>query len=154
MAGWLWDGAEGTPGRNDLGEGQLIRANESEDYHYDLWLDNDFIARNYGRGNLEPVQSATVRGARSRLVDLRPGREFPLLNQQQINAASFLWPGNGGLFTVELNAWHLADRGDPPPRLGRAGSRRSRQGRQRLAVSLDRAIGLVFVGDKAINPRV
>jgi hypothetical protein len=55
-----------------------------------------------------------VKGARSRQVDLRPGREFSLLNQGQINAASFLWPGNGGLFTVELNAWHIADRGEPP----------------------------------------
>src|SRR5439155_18935746 len=51
LAGWLWDGSgsyPASPHRNDAGEGQLIRANESEDYHYDLWLDNDFIARNYG----------------------------------------------------------------------------------------------------------
>jgi hypothetical protein len=116
LAGWLWDGSDGdaAPTRNDSGEGQLIRANESEDYHYDFWLDNDFIARNYGSPNLEPVRSAVVKGARSRLVDLRPGREFSLLNEGRINAASFLWPGNGGLFTVELNAWHIADRGEPP----------------------------------------
>ena len=52
LAGWLWEGGpsdvDASPHRNDSGEGQLIRANESEDYHYDIWFDNDFIARNYG----------------------------------------------------------------------------------------------------------
>jgi hypothetical protein len=117
LAGWLFEGSPeypGAPHRTDAGEGQLIRANESEDYHYELWLDNDFIARNYGSPmNLEPIRSAIVKGARSRLIDLRPGREFALLNDGKINAASFTWPGSG-LFTVELNAWHITDRGDPP----------------------------------------
>lgn len=118
LAGWLWegypDGSSPSPDRNDSGEGQLIRANESEDYHYDFWLDNDFIARNYGSPvNLQPIRDAIVKGARTHLIDLRPGYEFSLLNRGRINAASFLWPGNGGLFTVELNAWHIADRGEP-----------------------------------------
>jgi hypothetical protein len=114
LAGWLFEGDPATPYRNDGSEGQQIRANESEDYHYDFWLDNEFVSRNYGTPiNLEPVRSAVVKGARSRLVDLRPGWEFPLLNDGRINAASFTWPGSA-LFTAELNAWHIADRGVPP----------------------------------------
>jgi hypothetical protein len=125
LAGWLWEGSsdgDASPHRNDGGEA-AHRDNESEDYHYDFWLDNDFIARNYGNPNLEPIRSAIVKGARSRLIDLRPGREFSLLNDGHVNAASFIWPGTGGLFTVELNAWHIADRGAPPS--GWAGTEQS-----------------------------
>jgi hypothetical protein len=110
IAGWL---ADGNPVRTDVGP-PVNRSNESEDYHYDCWLDNEFIERNYGTPfNLEPVASAIVKGNRTNLVDLRPGREFPLLIGGKINAGSFTWPGNG-LFTVELNAWHIAARGEPP----------------------------------------
>ncbi|MFI7546537.1 hypothetical protein [Actinoplanes sp. NPDC049599] len=115
LAGWLWQDGDTAPTRNDSGEADVIRANESEDYHYDIWLDNDFITRNYDTpALLKPVRDAIVKGARSRLIDLRPGRDIPLVNLGHATAASFLWPGNGGLFTVELNAWHIADRGRPP----------------------------------------
>lgn len=116
LAGWLYEGdasgGRATPHRNDASG---LRAGESEDWHYDVWLDNDFIRRNYGNPPLEPVASAIMKGNPVPLF--APGapavRLLPLLAGGVADAASFTIPGSE-LMTAELNAWHKADRGSKP----------------------------------------
>jgi hypothetical protein len=112
LAGWVH---KDMPMRNDGGPG--VRPGESEDYHYDLWLDNDFIVRNYTVGStvLEPVASAVIPGNPVPLfAPFRPPvPRIPLVSSGIINAATFTIPGSE-LLTAELNAWHKADRGAKP----------------------------------------
>lgn len=80
--------------------------NASEDCHYDILLDPDFIARHYGT-NAGPLEGALLRG-NQRLVREPPAPKISLLNGQPVNVGTFLMPGTigAGELTVELNAWH------------------------------------------------
>jgi hypothetical protein len=111
LGGWLFD-----PQRND-GPTPLQMA--SEDWHYDILLDPDFIERNYSSPVLvEPVRSAALPG---NVVPLNAGPAAPIpllssntaLTTSKPSAAAFMMPGNG-IFTVELNAWHTWARGARP----------------------------------------
>jgi len=104
LAGWVMD-----PGRND--GTAFAGTTGSEDWHYDLFLDPDFIERNYGLPVLvEPLPSSALPG---NVVPLIRGAAtpVPLLSSDPARASSrptaatFTLPGTGG-FTVELNAWH------------------------------------------------
>lgn len=100
LAGWLYEENPQMPQRNN---GTGLPSNETEDFHYDLWLDDDFLARNYGGlTNLKP--SATLSQ-----IPANGGTAMPLLdpNTQRLNASSLTLPGSE-LLTVELNAWHTA----------------------------------------------
>jgi hypothetical protein len=94
LAGWLVT----TPGRNPDGG--------TEDWHYDIWLDNDFIERNYSATS-PPLAAAVMPGRWYTEADniIEPKIRIPLTGGNQPNAGTFLIPGTD-LFTVELNAWH------------------------------------------------
>jgi hypothetical protein len=111
VAGWLFD-----PHRND-GPTPLPMA--SEDWHYDIYLDPDFIERNYSSPVVvEPLRSAVLPG---NVVPLSagPATPIPLLSANSAlptskpTAAALTMPGNG-ILTVELNAWHTWARGARP----------------------------------------
>jgi hypothetical protein len=115
VAGWLFEGSPGTasmPNRNDASG---LRTGESEDYHYDVWLDNDFIRRNYPNATIEPLASAVIKGSPVPLFVLGAPAppQIPLLGGTAPSAATFTIPGSP-LMTAELNAWHKADRGAKP----------------------------------------
>jgi len=113
LAGWLTD-----PGRND---GTSPGATGSEDWHYAITLDPDFIERNYGSPVvIEPLKTAALPG---HVVPLARGNAtpIPLLSQDtskrtsKPTAAAFTMPGMGH-FVVELNAWHnWSDARGPKP---------------------------------------
>ena len=114
IAGWLIG-----PGPSRSQEGGVLRPNEAEDYHYDLWLDGDFLARTYNLSHLvgepywmDPLATAETEGARN-LLSVEPTFVYPIIKDNTLNAASLTWPGNS-IQTVELNAWHLEDRKTPP----------------------------------------
>jgi hypothetical protein len=103
IAGWVEGPNRHSPGNAPDGE--------TEDWHYDLYLDNDFIERNYGPLGMQ-LAGLVI-----------PGRpEHGLFDQTTpvplvlgaVNASSFMMPGEGD-FTVELNSWHKPQRGPPPP---------------------------------------
>lgn len=104
LAGWL-----ASPGRND---GTSPRPTASEDWHYDLFLDPDFIERNYAGGGIavEPVKSAALPG---HVVPMIRGSAtpIPLLSTNSAaptskpTAAAFTLAGMSH-FVAELNAWH------------------------------------------------
>lgn len=107
LAGWLVGGVD--LDRHD-GAGNA-GTNASEDWHYDLYLDPDFIERNYtAYAPVEPLWSAWLPG---NVVPLIAGPATPirLLSQDATlptsrpTASAFTLPGNS-VFTVELNAWH------------------------------------------------
>jgi hypothetical protein len=109
LAGWLTERYF----RNDGGESSH-RTNESEDWHFDLVLDNDFIVRNYGKVALEPITSAKMPGNVVPLFEFGRGPVLPIqLVSGPVTASTFLMPGKN-TFVVELNAWHVADRGQKP----------------------------------------
>jgi hypothetical protein len=111
LAGWL----TGSQFRNP---NDPILQQASEDWHFDLYLDPDFIERNYGAASeregptvlVEPLRSALLPGNVSP-ADRATAPRIPLLSQdpaQQTHlptASAFTLPGNGD-FTAELNAWH------------------------------------------------
>lgn len=110
LAGWIIGPPDGGPGRND---GTSSGTTASEDWHYDIYLDPDFIDRNYGTAYaVEPVQSAVIPG---NVVPLSNGAAtpIPLTANPKPNAATFLLSGSG-IFGVELNAWHESARGPKP----------------------------------------
>jgi hypothetical protein len=113
IAGWLTGSPDETPGRNDgIYAGSVTH--ETEDWHYDIYVDPDFIARNYGTAYLvQPVQGAIIPG---NVVPLSNGSATPIPlvpNGARPNASTFLMPGKGFL-EVELNAWHIPARGFQP----------------------------------------
>jgi predicted nucleic acid-binding protein len=59
LAGWLV-GGKGL-GRNDGDDDADWGPHASEDWHFDLWLDNDFIEKTYSDA-LGPLRDATIRG--------------------------------------------------------------------------------------------
>lgn len=110
LAGWLGD-APGQLGRND-GNDQGTAV--TEDWHYDIYLDPDFIDRNYGTAYpVEPIQSAVLPG---NVVPLIAGAATPIAlvaPGTKPNAGAFLL-GGSGIFGVELNGWHNFARGTKP----------------------------------------
>ncbi|MEI7846552.1 MAG: hypothetical protein WCK35_12180, partial [Chloroflexota bacterium] len=97
LAGWLVG-----PGRNIGNENPPA----TEDWHYDIWLDNGFIERNYN-SSTPPLATAVMTG---RWFDeftsiLNPNIHIPLTGGSQPDAGTFLLPGTD-LMTIELNAWH------------------------------------------------
>lgn len=82
-----------------------------EDWHYNLFLDPDFIERNYATpAVIEPIRRASLPG---NVVPLIRGSATPIpllssdptLPTSKPTAATFTLPGNAN-FVVELNAWH------------------------------------------------
>jgi len=113
LAGWL-----SGPKREDVG---FAGTTGSEDWHYTIFLDPDFIERNYGGSLLiEPLKSAALPG---HVVPFIRGTAplIPLLSHDAAaatskpTAAAFTLPGLAN-FEVELNAWHTwsAARGPKP----------------------------------------
>jgi hypothetical protein len=103
LAGWL----VGTPDRNgDSG---------TEDWHYSIWLDNDFIERNY-RATTQPLAAATIPGRWYSPSDnlIHPYTPIPLTGGTQPNAGTFLVPGLD-IMNVELNAWHRSKHDNQVP---------------------------------------
>jgi hypothetical protein len=100
LAGWL------------IGDDLLGRNNgvdpATEDWHYGLSLDNDFIERNYAP-NTEPFASAIMPGRWFNIADniVHPKKPMSLTDGKHLNASTFMLPGNGYL-EVELNAWHVS----------------------------------------------
>ena len=99
LAGWL----VGDEARHQEYEG------ETEDWHYHLWLDNDFIERNYTASSPE-LATAIMPGRWITWGDdkLHPRMKIPLTGGKQPNASTFLMPGTPDVFIVELNAWHAS----------------------------------------------
>lgn len=106
LAGWLYVGNPDIPG-DDSKPSRYNAPNllpgETEDFHYDIWLDDDFLARNYGGvTGLKPLLSM------SQIPPEGGGSvALPLLDPttQRLNVSSLTLPGSE-LFAVELNAWH------------------------------------------------
>ena len=94
LAGWL----VGAPHRNADGG--------TEDWHYNIWLDNDFIERNYS-ATTQPLAPATIPGRWYTWGDnvIHPYIPIPLTGGSQPNASTFLLPGLD-IMNVELSAWH------------------------------------------------
>ena len=103
LAGWLFN-----PGRND--DSVPNKSNVSEDWHYDVLLDADFLERNYGApGQVDSVMSAILPGNLWG-ADNPPAPPIPLFLSNQTSrqmAAALTLPG-AQFMTVELNAWHIA----------------------------------------------
>ena len=95
LAGWLTATPDPITGYN------------GEDLHYSIWLDNDFIERNYGP-TTNGLNSAIVPGRWFDWADngLHPKVPIALTGGQQPNAGNFILPGKDE-FTVEMNAWHI-----------------------------------------------
>jgi hypothetical protein len=109
LSGWL-QGGEGNLGRNRAGGPAA-----SEDWHYTIWLDEDFIERNYGPDD-KPLLGAVMTGNQ---IEVRPGAPtISLLNGKAPTADTFMLPGLNvpnvefSGFVVELNAWHISGRGE------------------------------------------
>src|SRR6266496_18435 len=123
LAGWLTE----TPSRN-TGDDPT-----TEDWHYDIYLDNDFIERNYSATTKvlsceNAYAGCTVAAVVARpLADvMMPGRwqhweennrfpkiQIPLTGGNQPNASTFYLPSS--FFAVELNAWHKSRHMEPVP---------------------------------------
>lgn len=90
--------------------------NSIEDIHYSLWLDNDFIERNY-QATTAGLDSAIMPGRWRDEADniLFPKKKVPLTGGQPPNAGMFLLSGNGNEFTVEMNAWHRSSHNQQVP---------------------------------------
>jgi hypothetical protein len=104
LAGWLI----ATPGPSG--------DNSIEDIHYSVWLDNDFIERNYG-ATTAGLNTAIMPGRWYTEADniVNPKLHIPLTGGQPPTASNFLLPGIEE-FTVELNAWHKSKHnGQVPP---------------------------------------
>lgn len=117
LAGWL----EG-PGRNN----DSLPPHASEDWHYSLILDPDFITRNYVLGNSEPLAQAVLPGQPEQQACWTvnpsygcpcalPGCAYkiPFSGGRAPDVGMFMLPGESDM-TVELNAWHKSARGSPP----------------------------------------
>jgi len=111
LAGWIIGPPDGGPGRND---GTSSGTTASEDWHYDIYLDPDFIDRNYGTSYaVQPIQSAALPGNVVPLIN-GPATPIPLVAaNKKPDASTFLLSGSG-IFGVELNAWHESARGPKP----------------------------------------
>lgn len=117
VAGWLFPGTGSNhdgaaPARHSPGTSTL--PNSSEDFHYDIQLDDAFLKRNYGASSLlQPVASAVMPGHPTPCNLFTHPPRLPLLLNGQFDANAVTIPGSE-LMTVELNSWHVAARGNPP----------------------------------------
>lgn len=122
LAGWLTqDGLTVDPAKN--ARGPAAGSGRSEDWQFDLWLDPDFVQRNYSPASLdsppfvgpvpEPLASGVIPGQPENQVNLDACHQIQLV-LSGTDVGTFLMPGTG-LMTVELNAWHT----DPGPPSGR-----------------------------------
>jgi hypothetical protein len=108
VAGWL---AGGYPYRGN--DNQPGNSGRSEDWHFDLQLDPDFIQRNYAV-NSAALASAVIPGYPENEVCFNCCHPLTFTGAQPPDVGSFLMPGNG-LLTVELNSWHADIRGTNAP---------------------------------------
>jgi hypothetical protein len=109
LAGWLTDTTD-NPGRQDPPYGPP----SSEDWHFDLQLDPDFIQRNYV-SNLDSLAGAVIPGQPENQICINCCHTIPLTSGQVPDVGTFLMPGMGNM-SVELNAWHKSKRGQPDAR--------------------------------------
>jgi len=97
--------------------GWLVKAepNYDEDFHYGLWLDNDFIERNYSASTL-PFATLTMPGRWYTYVDnlAHPKVPLTLTGGKPPNAGMFILPGLD-ILNVELNIWHKSRHGNQLP---------------------------------------
>jgi len=86
----------------------------TEDVHFDIWLDNDFIVRNYV--GVHRLDAAIVPGRPYTAWDnvWHPAQQFPLTGGAAVTGTTFLFPGLPFL-NAEQNAWHVSKRQGPPP---------------------------------------
>jgi hypothetical protein len=136
LAGWL-DPANIGP--NDGGIG--IGPGQSEDWHFDIFLDPDFIERNYPADTFPFPGNLVVPGQPERQACWVANHDNPFLNSDDYscpcksipgstdcadtlsltsgaapNAGAFLLAGNeGDSVEVELNAWHKSKHGGSTP---------------------------------------
>lgn len=108
LAGWLDQDAAQQRGNSN----QAAASGRSEDWHFDLHLDPDFIQRNYPPISppltglsAEPLASGVIPGQPEAQVNPGGCHQIPLTGGQGPDVSTFLMPGNG-LLGVELNAWH------------------------------------------------
>lgn len=119
LAGWI---KPGDPQRGDF----PFSPPRSEDFHYGLLLDPDFIQRTYPAG-VNPLLNAIMPGQPESQAcwTVNPGygcpcllpgcaAKIPLTGGSAPDAGTFLLPGEDDL-EVELNAWHKSARGPAPP---------------------------------------
>jgi hypothetical protein len=104
LAGWLIKAPDPSQVDNSL-----------EDFHYSIWLDNDFIERNY-HATTSGINNAIMPGRWYTQFDniFKPKVAISLTGGQQPNAGMFLLPGIEE-FTVEMNAWHIPLHPGLPP---------------------------------------
>jgi hypothetical protein len=88
---------------------------DTEDWHYDIYLDNEFIERNY-RPTTVPLPNAIMPGQWFNFADdlIHPRQPIPLSDGGQPNVGTFTLPGNEVL-SVELNAWHRSNHTEGNP---------------------------------------
>ena len=101
VTGWLVG-----PARNDEAK---YGPGASEDWHYRIYLDPDFIERTYGSGLIAPLAGAVMTGNQNEFWVGTPPPRISLLNGSPPTAGTFLMPGADPYFEVELNAWHMRD---------------------------------------------
>jgi hypothetical protein len=89
---------------------QLGGSGRSEDWHFDLHLDPDFIQRNYGTAmppfsNIaDPLASGVIPGQPEKQINPGGCHTIPLVVGTP-DVGTFIMPGEG-LLDVELNSWH------------------------------------------------
>jgi len=103
IAGWVEGPYRHAPGNAPNGE--------TEDWHYDLHLDNEFIERNYGPDGFQLAGLMIPGRPEHGIFDQT--KPVPLISGA-VNASIFMMPGEGDM-TVELNSWHKPQRGPKPP---------------------------------------
>jgi hypothetical protein len=104
VAGWLASDPV-------LNPGSAGAEDEDEDFHWDLWLDHDFIVRNYGKMPLDPITGATIPGHGRQ--EISPGTPISFAGSDSIGAHWFNTMTTAQLWT-ELNAYHERTRGPRP----------------------------------------
>jgi hypothetical protein len=111
FAGWLFEGNKPRADKKPLpNAGRNLPPEQSEDFHYDIFLDDDFLARNYGgaTGIVPALSTALIPADHG-------GVPMPLLDpiSTRLDVKSLSLPFLA-ILTVELNAWHTASRGAMP----------------------------------------
>jgi hypothetical protein len=111
LAGWITGSPDEGPGRND---GNFSGTTATEDWHYHIYVDPDFIERNYGTAYpVEPIHSAALPGNVVPLI-AGPATPIPLVPAGAKPSASTFLISGSGILGVELNAWHESARGPKP----------------------------------------
>jgi hypothetical protein len=86
LAGWLM---EGMPEAN---HGVGTRDDETEDYHYDILLDSDFITRTYGSPPLQPLTNAMIPGQSVPLIHIPAPTAVALVYGLRVTSDNFTLP--------------------------------------------------------------